>query len=217
MGCAIADSVPDPIDFSGTTFQYTTFDNMNAPIAGVTVMTVDGISTTSNSSGSYNLSIPTGGMPRPISVTYSAASYMPSILTIDRPIDRDIVGSAQPLWQLGDAPLWSTSATSSVYQAFGETMIGGKGTVNVALRTCDGAIVTGAVVTTNALVGAIGYTGPNGVPAAGASQGPFAHAILFNVDPGPATISVNAAGLTFRDLEIDVRSDTNNLAVMHGY
>lgn len=223
--CPVNPSVPDPITVSGQTFRYTSFDNMLALLPSVSVYAFDGdaqqtlIATTTSevTAGAYTLSIPTGGVAKNMVLVYQVTNQLNTTVTLDASLDRHVAGASQPLWQLGDAPLWSASATSSVYTAFGDSRVATKGTVNVAVRTCAGAIIEGVQISIDVATTGIGYTGPDGVPAQGATQPPFAHAVLFNVEPGRATITASKDGMTFPSVGISVVADANNLTIIRAY
>lgn len=89
----------------------------------------------------------------------------------------------------------------------GVTIQNGTAALALGVDDCAGAPVSGATVTTNPS-GDVRYVAGNGLPTSGAmSTSAKGQALVFNLPPGPVTITVNARGQTFRVRTIDARVD----------
>lgn len=224
MTCAPNPNVPDPITIAGRAFRYTSFDNTNsAPLAGVTVTAYQpgttmmlGSPTTSDGTGAYALAIPSGGNARPVSLAYALTGYYQSNLHMAFFIDRDYSGTFQPVWTVGDAPLWNSTQMDQIYAAVGQTRDTGKATVNVAVRDCAGQPLAGATVTMSPPPALMRYQASDGSTGTDPTTvAPFAHMVAFNAEPMLTMFTVTAAGFTFPSLSFVVLPGAvNNLVVM---
>jgi hypothetical protein len=200
---ASADAIPafaDPgnaasaVTINGRTFHYTNFMNQ--------VATLDAVSVESGA----------------LHFRFSRATYETTIIYSDIPIDHDIVANAQPLFALGDGPLWQPVAIDSVYDAAGVARDTTMGTLNIGARDCDGNPLEGVSVTIEPPPGLATYQGSDGIPNASlsATVGPFAHFIGLNAAPGLHHITATKDGLRFGELTVDVVAQTSMLGIVHG-
>ena len=219
--CPLPASVPDPVDVTGATFRYTSFDNASAVISDVDVTAqVAGATvaqTRSGVSGNYQLRVPTAGEPVPVVIVAEQTGYYTSSLHSDVPLAAAAAGQRGAVFTYGDLPLWSAAAMSSVYGTAGEPLDSQRGTINVAVRDCDGGSLAGVRVTITPAPRTQFYQDPQGTSTnRSATQAPYTHAIALGAEVGATTISASAPGLEFFDLVVDVRPGTNNtLVVIH--
>jgi hypothetical protein len=207
------------VAITGRTFRYTNFTNQVAALDGVTVEALDrdgavAAMTTSDGAGNYTLTF----APGDVHFRYARATYEPSIVYSDMIVDRDLAAMAQPLFALGDGPLWQTGAINSVYGSAGVARDTTKGTLNIGLRDCDGNALEGVTVTLDPPPGASTYQADDGTPdpTLTATIGPFAHYIALNAAPGPTRVIAAKDGLRFGELTVDVTEQASTLAIVHG-
>lgn len=207
------------VTVNGRTFHYTNFMNQTASLDTVTVELLRGDDSaaamaTSNATGDYTLTAEAGALH----FRFMRATYEPTIVYSDMPVDHDIVASAQPLFALGDGPLWQPSAINSVYTAASVARDTTKGTLNIGARDCDGKPLEGVTFIVEPPPGAATYQGSDGVPdpSLTATVGPFAHFIGLNAEPGRTHVTASKDGLRFGELNVDVVAQTSMLGVVHG-
>jgi hypothetical protein len=220
--CPIAAMVPDPLPITGSTFSYTSFDNMTADLPNVTVTarvggTVVGM-VQSGANTQYSLPVPTGGMGVPVVLAGERGGYYTTTIHSDLFYDRPVAGQRGSIFRLGDIPIWDVGAMGSVYSAAGEPLDSMRGTLNVAVRDCAGAPVAGVTVTVTPAPRRQFYQAVDGAPGnMTATVGPFTHLIGLAAPAGMTKISASGAGLVFQDVEVPVLAGTHNtLVVIHG-
>ena len=222
--CARNTTAPDPLTVTGTTFRYMSFDNSTRTLLpGVTVTAVDVATaaelanTTSNSLGEYTLSVPTGGVPRAVGLTYALASHFETTLTLDRMLERNIGGAGMPVWTVGDGPLWNLAGMNQFYMAAGMLRNATKGTLNIAVRDCAGQPIEGVTIAVSPPPALLRYQGDDGMLVAGNSTlDRFATAFGFNAEPGTTTITASGGGYQFAPVTVVVNPDQfNTLAILH--
>lgn len=219
--CAINDVVDDPLSVSGKTFRYTSFDNNISPVSGVAVTAGPVGATTpaiSGADGTYQENLTTGGVPIDARMVATLAGNYTTWIHSDLPLDRPISGPPGAAFAYGDVPIWDAGSMTSIYNTAGESLDAMRGTLNVAVRDCDGNAIAGAVVT---------FTPPprrqfyqNAVGTAintAATELPFTHAIALGAVPGTTHVSTIAPGFVFPETDVDVMAGTNNtILVVHG-
>ncbi len=99
-------------------------------------------------------------------------------------------------------------AARQLVSAFaGVTIQAGTAALALGVDDCAGAPVSGATVATNPS-GDVRYVAGNGLPTSGAtSTSAKGQALVFNLPPGPVTLTVSARGQTFRVRTIPARAD----------
>jgi len=210
--CAINPSVADPLTISGETFAYTGFNNATGPVPGTVVRARDAssdaelASTTSDAAGLYALAVPTGGAARHIRLEYAPPGYWTTTLSPDRPLDRAVTGINTDKWRLGDGPVWSDGQMGSVYGSVGVARDMARGTLNIAVRTCDEESLEGVTLEVQPAPELFGYTDGGGFisTALTATVAPYTSAAAFNAVPGLTRIRASAPGLTFGDVDVVV-------------
>ena len=209
---------PASVTLSGNTYRYTGFDNSHANLANVAVTAFDASgaqlgTTTADGTATYSLTMPPGATR----VDYTLATWFPSHIYSDRPLDRDIAGTDANLWGLGDAPLWDDVGMNSVYMAVGTPRDTARTTLNIAIRHCDGSAIPGIVIMTEPAAETIAYTTTSGVTNT-ATVLPHTNAVAFNQPPGDVIVhAVDPNGLLFfPDLHLTlIGGDENALTIMH--
>lgn len=209
LACGIAPTAPDTLRLAGTTFAYTSFNNTIKPVPDVPItVAYDGetVLATSQADGSYAIEYPTDGIAHPLVIAYAPAGYFTSTVFTDQVVDRDITGATTGQWRLGDAPVWPPSAMTAIYAASGETRDPTRGSLNVAVRDCDGNGVAGAEVTISPPPGRLVYQDVDGSPSDTLAHtvDPFAHAIAHNAAPGLTTITARKDGRVFAETLVTV-------------
>ncbi|HUS29156.1 MAG TPA: hypothetical protein VMZ53_11615 [Kofleriaceae bacterium] len=218
-------SVPSTITVSGDTFRYTTFTNMTAPIAGATVQARDRTdlsilaTVTSDGSGAYSLSYSTDGDVTPLALIYAAPTYNETIV-IPSVVDRDIMGMTVAVFSVGDGPLWNDGALDSVYSAYGSGLPRDAtlGTINVAVRDCDGNPLEGASVTFDRTPDDFAYQRPDGAfdLSLTATVQPYTHLVAFNMPLDSYRVSAQRPGYRFTDESIFTDASATTLVVIRG-
>jgi len=222
--CGLPETAPPTITISGTTFEYTMFNNTSRPIGPAMVTLHDVPSTgpivqvTSLPTGEYALGVVTNGVPKRVALRYAMSGYFTTTVIADLELAQSTVGGGVPLWSFGDAPMWSNLAMTMVYQSGGgRPRNSAKGTLNIAVRDCAGQPVPGVTVTIDPPPigpdGEIRYQGDDGAPlpaSATATSGQFGHVLVFNAEPGPTRIIATKAGRTFLDRSVEVLAGSNN-------
>ena len=207
------------VTINGRTFHYTNFMNQVATLDTVAVELVRAdetvaATTTSDASGNYTLASETGALH----FRFARASYQTTLIYSDMPLDRDLAATAQPVFALGDGPLWQSTALDSVYTVAGAARNTTKGTLNIGARDCDGNPLEGVRFTVEPPPGLATYQDSGGMPDASlsATVGPFAHFIGLNAEPGHNHITASKEGLRFGELDVDIVAQTSMLGVVHG-
>jgi hypothetical protein len=215
----------DPLTISGTTFRYTSYVNERALLDGALVELADEdgqivTSATSDSSGNYTLGVSPAANPGPYVLLYARTSFEGTVVFFDRPFTQNVQGAYQPIWTPGDGPLWTTVATDSVYETArtGYVRDPARGIVNVAVRDCSGAPLTGVEVTLDPPPDLMSYQADDGTPNTdlAATTGMFAHALALNVPAGRVHVTASAPGLRFTDVYVTVGTGVTTLTVIHG-
>ncbi len=217
-------TAPSPLTISGQTFRYVSFDNTTAPVDGVTVSETFATNTQqhlSDANGDYSFGITTGGNPGAFTMDLSRANFFSTHISTDVLIGGDQKGERGMIWKLGDAPIWDQGAMTQIYSNAGVSHSLGLGTLNVAVRDCQGASLTGVVVTLTPppdSTGKLFYIAVDGTAGnQSATALPFTQALALGVPPGPVTIHASGGGKTFIDQTVMVLAGTNtSFAVIHG-
>lgn len=213
---------PPTIALGGETFRYTTFDNQRAPVpdASVTVIDDEGSllgAVSSNLDGSWALNIPTGGAAIAPIVKFAATGFFTTRLHVDIPLDGDAVApSAVALWTLPHGPLWNAMQMTGVYGNLA-TRDPMRATMNIAVRDCRDAVVTGVTVVLSPPAERLVYQADDGTldPNLMKTTGPFGHAIALNVPPGTIAVRASKDGATFYEQDVVVAGgDFNELVVL---
>jgi hypothetical protein len=211
--CVASSTAPDPIALGGEAFTFTNFNNGRAPVPDAVITATaraDGAQlaqTTSDAQGLYQLAIPTHGAAIDVALTYAQPAYMTSTVFFDSPFDRSTDATDQ---RLANNAQWSDGSMGAVYGTVGFARDSTKGSINISLRTCTGAIVENVIVTVDPPPQRLIYTGSDGLPAPlPGTAAPYAFAVAFNAVPGPTTITATAPGVTFLDQQLDVLAGEN--------
>jgi hypothetical protein len=220
--CPVSNAAPDPLRIVGQTFRFTNFNNQTAPVPDVMVSVRASpsdppiVQTISDNQGRYVLLVPTGGVSQSWIFQYDNPGYLSSVVVPDVPLDHAALGADNPLWSVGDGPVWTASAQDSVYAAAGLARNSTKGTINIAVRECDGTPIEGAVVTVNPPPEKLTYIDAGGVPTTGISGTgpPYTFGLAFNTQPGLTKISASKAGRVFVDQTVFVVGGTMTIAVV---
>lgn len=209
--CATTTAAPAQVLVAGETFYYSGILNMTSPVAGASITLSDpttGVIGTavSDATGAYSMTVDTGGMARPIRITYSQGTYWRTTIYTDVWLTGDLVGPNMTRWQLGDGPLWSPGGMGAVYGNAGQTVDTTKGTINLAVRDCAENVIEGVVFDIQPPPGAFMYIDTAGAPTTTLSStvAPYTSAIAFNAQPGPTHIAASKSGLTFLAMDIVV-------------
>lgn len=214
----VPDAAPPTITLGGQTFEYTSFNNTKQPVGLVQVMAFDAASGvplasgTSAASGAYSVEVMTGGMPRRVALRYALTGYFTTTSFPDLELAASVAGGTQPVWTFGDAPVWSAGAMASVYATSGVTRDDLKGTLNVAVRDCAGAVIDGVSVDIVPAPGALRYQAMDGLPSTTltATVSPYGRVLALNAEPGVTRVTAIKAGRTFLDTEVTVLAGSNN-------
>jgi len=209
LGKSIPSTAPDPVTLSGsavtinTSFQVTGLANATI-VAEHADGTVIGMTTT-DGSGGYSLSLPTGGVPLDVHLEGSASTYRPSALY-----------PAVDLYQNSAAGL-VVIVTQAIFNDLAEisgvTQDSSNGAVGVVVLDCNGSAVAGAVVDIPG--GTVVYQGSNGVPnGAAIMTGSDGLALVFNVPAGSATLSATVGSMQLRSHVITAEAGVTTTAAI---
>lgn len=194
-GAAIPTSAPAVVTLSGTISDDDPTYGTNA--AGLQGAQVDafrngnGASTGTNTTGAggvYMIDIETG-LPTDY-LTMSEAGYTPARYYPKAP--------AASTKTFGKVPLLTTASTAALPGSLGATQSAGKGMIVVTVADCASTRLAGATVSVTPAGGStVKYLG------GGAATNSGGVAVIFNVDPGTATVSAAAAGLDMRSVTVE--------------
>ncbi len=209
--CGQGVTAPDPVTISGVTFEYSDFVNDKRVVTNTVVTatspTGDVLAmTTSDANGNYALSIATGGVAIPLSLTFQPFMYFTTTEILDAPLDRDTVGLDLIVWSAGDGPVWSSSAMGSVYSTSSVTLDPTKSTLTVTTTDCAGNALEGVAITVDPMPDELDYLGPNGLPdlAAIGTIGPNSQMVGFDAQPGTTHITASKSGYVFADQTVEI-------------
>lgn len=223
--CLTGSAPPANVVVSGTTFQYTDFNNNTSalPLSDIVAYKLDRATvlaqTSASADGSYALAIPTNGAAVRTVFAYSLGGYWSTWVHSDRAYDVDFVGANMGRWRIGDGPLWTDGAMGSIYNTLGETVDQAKATLSVTVRSCDGDIVEGVTFDIEPPPLVSGYLDGSGLPGVNTSTlAPYTQMLAFNVEPVRTRIRPVKAGLVFADFELDLQAGSNvNYVVVHPF
>ena len=221
LACSIKPTTPTTLDVSGTTFEYTSFNNTSQPVFGVAIAlrtgAIDLGQTVSDQAGAYALTYQTGGVSRPLVIEYSRGGYFTTTVFTDSLVDKNLTGLNNSLWQLGDGPVWSLGSMQSIYAAGGETLDAQTGTLNIAVRDCGNNGIADIQGFVDPPPGKLLYQDTDGSPSQTrtATTGPYNHALAYRAQPGTTTITAVGGGRTFVKTTVQVTAgDQNTLAIV---
>jgi hypothetical protein len=222
LGCPRAASIPDPIVISGLTFTYKDFQNTynlesNIPLAALDPTGRTLAATTSDVSGNYMLSVPSGGEPVDLVLTYSQGDpeFLTTTIYSDQPLDHDAPGTpSMTPFQIGDGSMWSDGSMDAVY---GGLVPRTSGTISVLVHTCDEELVDGVVVAVDPPPQKLLYSDANGYPAQlDATTPPYGAAIALDAVAGTTRITATKPGFVTSSAEIAVGGmETSTLLLFH--
>jgi hypothetical protein len=214
-------TAPSPLMLSGQTFRYISFDNSSAPVETTTVSETFATNTqtiVSDVNGDYSFGISTGGNPGALTMDISRVNFFTTHISTDVNVGSHQMGMRGMVWKIGDAPIWDPGAMTQIYSNASVSYADTLGTLNIAVRDCDGASLTGVSVTLTPAPGKLFYIAVDGTAGnQSATALPFTHALALGVPPGPVTIHATGGGKTFVDRTVMVLAGTNNtFTVIHG-
>lgn len=217
--CPLADTAPDPVEIRGETFRYTSFNNTTATVGGASVAAwiggADKAQVQSTGAGAYTLAVPTGGQPAAVTLVGAAAGYYTTWFYSDQPVDAPVMGNRGAILTWGDMPLWDAGAMGAVYTEGGASLSDTLGTLNVAVRDCDGQSIPGVTVTITPAPGKQFYQASDGSAGNTSSTvAPFTHAIALRAVPGLTHIAASGPGIEFREIDVPVQAGMNNTIVV---
>lgn len=162
---------------------------------------------TSDASGNFSLSIPTGGVALDGYVLAHIPNYMDTYLYPPAPLTAD---RTVPVFILKPATFGAAGALAQVSQTAGKAWIG--------VQAIDASDMTvGGVVVTSTPAGTVRYNGANGLPtnAAGATMTQMdGIAYIFNATPGTVSVSAAKSGATFHTHNVNARADQITLTLI---
>jgi hypothetical protein len=199
--CAPVTAVPDPLVLGGVTSRVTNFMGMLTVVADVAVealtpdLATSLAKTTSDTDGTWSLSIPTGGQPLDAVFRFSGGGVFTALVYPARPLAHDpgivpnlfVDGSLTSVY--GDA---SDDMTGSVSTFAWNT---GSGTVVAVTQDCFGKPVGGVTLDIAPPPQALAFSNPSGdfQKAGTATEAPYASTTAINEPAGSATITASGA------------------------
>jgi hypothetical protein len=213
--CGVGTTAPDPLTLAGEVVYFTNFTGSDEPIgsAAVGFASPGGAqlaTTTSDGSGGFSVSLPTGGTPISPIITLSKVGYFDITVYDDLPLDAS-TAVAQP-------PIIDGGAMGSVYSAGTVTRDTSKGTIAVFAHDCAGSAITGVTIAITPAPEKLGYADINGQPTGSATALPSGNVAAYNAVPSASTeIDVSRDGvLQFQLTNILVEgSDSETVVDLH--
>jgi hypothetical protein len=151
----------------------------------------------SSGTGTFQLTVPTGGVPLDGYILAKKATYLDTYLYAPTPLAADTNQARM---------LMLTSQQFQQLQAIAmTTQSAGKGVVGIVVSDCDNHPLAGVTVTASS--GTVIYN-KQGLPSIDATAtGADGVALIFNVTPGSVTVGATGGAGAFRSHAIDVRAD----------
>lgn len=203
LGGSLPTTAPATLTLSGNT-QTVSLSGLS-PVAGATVTAKQvsddstvGTPDTSDNSGAFSISAPTGGVPLDAYLEITHGSYWDTLVYPPVPVSQDFTGVAALLVNDGQVSL-----IQSLYGVSHD----GNGIVGVIVLDCDNNPIQGATVSTNPAGGDVLYNGPDGLPDSNAtSTGADGVAQIYSVPTGTVTVNATARGMTLRARDVKTAS-----------
>ena len=207
--CHASARAPDPVTIRGDTFRFSSFANTRDVVAGATV-TAQGptgallAQTTSDTTGAYTLTIPTGGTAPRVALRFEHVGDFITTMVLDLRLDHDVVAPDATLYTIGDGPLWSGGSMASVYSSASLSVDPARSTIDVLARDCADQPLDGVEITITPAPQLASYLTTSGLPSAAltGTNAPFTIAVAFNAVPGATHITARKPGLTFLDQDV---------------
>lgn len=202
--CGHGPAAPASVTVKGHTFTFPSYTTTSMlPAVPVAVHAFDDpttllASSKSDATGTYSLSVPTGGVARELVLDFTHGGYLFSKVYTGATVDRDTVV---------DGPTWNDGEMDAVYGAGGvATRDMTRGQISIGVYTCAGMPFTGATVAIEPPPGRLDYIGDDGPPSQTQTSigavNPFAFA--FNAPAVPTTVRALAPGARFTAQQVDV-------------
>lgn len=192
--CPIGTTAPDPITITGKAIHATNLGGVpNVAVEAQTSLGGAPIATaTSDSTGKFTLSVPTGGVPHAFyfRLRDTADGYLDSVSIPAQATDKDATGLAGFLGTPSDMQ-------NGIYNPKNLTVDPAAGSIFVRVTDCAGNGIGGATISVTGAA-AILYSGPLDLPNATATKtGPLGYAWALNVPAGTVQLAAAASGKTF--------------------
>ena len=208
LGQPVPTGAPDPVTLSGTA--QTLSGTSAVPASGVAITALKGdgstlASATTDSSGAYSLSLPTGGHALDVHLSATKSGDRPTALY-----------PATKLYMNTDAGLIliiSQSDFDFVAQLSGENQSSSKAAIGMAVVDCEGNTLAGATVTTNP-PGDVVYVSGGQPDTNATSTDSSGVALVFNVPAGDVTVAATVNGMTLRSHSVNAAAGVTTTAAI---
>jgi hypothetical protein len=188
-GQPLPSTAPAVVSFAGTIYT----QNFAAPIAGVQLNAYKVgssspiISTTTDSTGHFSVSLSTGSAPIDAYLIAQLANYQDLYVVPPVPLYKDYVGLGLIMYQAAELSAYTDSTNTNLGYDSTQVMVAA-----VAVD-CDGKTLDGATLSTSP-AGQVHYLYGTSFPVSATSTNASGIALIFNVPPG--TITVNGTAST---------------------
>lgn len=205
--CPVTGRSGGSLRISGTTVDIPAFGG-SVPRSGVEVevSTMLGgtpmVKTSSQSDGSYSLSVPMAGDELAAYIALRESGLLPSLLVPDGPLDADVVGLY--------SPVASDAAVSTLYWVSGVGRKSTAGTLGVMVLDCDGTPIVDAHVAITPEPAALVYTDDDGNPDTSLTSTRGKGLVYgLNVPVGTVTVTATKTGETFMSHQVPILDNSH--------
>ena len=210
LGQPVPTTAPDPVALSGTATTLSGTTSVPAPGVKVQALHISDnsaitASVTTDSSGAYSLSLPTGGNALDVYLRASKSGDRDTTVFPATNLFADSTG--------GEVVIITQSDFDFLAQLSNKSQSSSKGAVGVIVTDCDGTVLQGAVITTQPSVPVV-YVN-NGTPDTSAtSTDATGVGLVFNVPAGSVTLSATVNGMTLRSHTINAIAGVTTTAAI---
>lgn len=201
LGQPLPTTASDPIVFTGTTTDPVSNKILgNVSLAGNVIGQPPVSLGNSDASGSYMISLSSGGQPLNEYVRARLAGYLDTFAFPAVPLNHNTTVNIA---------LMTSGDLSQVSSITGDTPDPTKGTLSVVVTDCDGTPVSGATVTTTS-GGTIRYFAGGAPSKTATATDASGNVIIYNVPAGSTTVGAVVAGMTLRSHSFPINANAWN-------
>jgi hypothetical protein len=157
---------------------------------------------TSFTSGSYSLSVSTGGTPVNGYLRATESGHVDTYAYPSRPLFADLAT---------DILMPTTNELAFLGTVVGVTQAAGNGFIGMIVKDCNGTTLAGATVTTSPAGSAVRYNSGSSPSSTATSTSSDGVAYVFNLPAGNVTVMANVSGHTLRQHIVNARADVVTL------